>query len=223
MTALDSMASVSARSLIPAEIPTPLKLLRQADCYQQIGVKYPQRGTFHSYAELLHFALNEGDRKVTTIIPQPFYLRVGSKPYIPDAYLVRAGQRLVIELKPRGEFDAALRLPLETFFQFRGMRFDVLSNESVLEREIEALNWLHVVRTLCTAKDLQTDAAECDLWQYFLAQDCRVMLGDILDPGDRLNGFVREVALYRMLHRGQLQPRWQHARLGLDTEIERCA
>ncbi|MFT3930976.1 MAG: hypothetical protein QM709_11855 [Spongiibacteraceae bacterium] len=218
---LGLLAGITAVSLIPAEVPTSRKILRQADCYQQRGIKYPHRGTFHSYAELLHFALCEGDALVTAFIPQPFKLRVCGRIYIPDAYVVRGGERIVIELKPRGEFDPALQRQLEAFFQFHRMRFEVVSNESVLEREIEALNWLHIVRTLCAATELMTDPVEHDLWRRFLTEHS-IAFSDLLDPNNRRDDFTDEVALYRLLHRGQLRPHWHRSRLGFNTVIERC-
>lgn len=219
---LDPAHAVRLDSLLPAEVPTPIDLLRQADCYEQCGVKYPLRGTFHSYAELLHFALCEGDPLVTTFIPQPYRMRIDGKPYIPDAYLVRGGERIVVELKPHGEFDDAKRVPLEAFFRFHGMRFVVVSNDSMLAREIEALNWLEVVRTLASAVDIDTSRAELELWQTF-ADEPHWALGDLLDAGDRQQGFVRELALWRLLHRGKLRAHWELDCLSPDTVFERCA
>lgn len=222
MSFVDTFADVGADTLVPTEIPTPRKLLRQADCYQQIGVKYPQRGTYHSYAEFLHFALCEGDADVTTFVPQPFRLRIGNRPYIPDAYLVRDGERIVVELKPRGEFDSAKHAALTAFFHHHRWQFSVISNESVLEREIEAMNWLHVVRTLCSASAMTSAAEERGLLQRFLTQD-RWEFGALLDHDDRSRCFTQEVALYRLLHRGQLQAQWQHSRLGPETVLQQCA
>lgn len=218
----DLIGLVQAHSLIPAEVPTPLKLLRQADCYQQYGVKYPQRGTFHSYAELLHFALCEGDPAVASFTPQPFRVRLQGRPYVPDAHLVLHGERVVRELKPRGELDDKIRRPLEVFFRFHQMRYEVISNESILEREIEALNWLHVVRALCSATDVRTDAEERDLLGFFLTEEAGE-LGDLLDPSNRRANYTLEIAVYRLLHRGHLRARWQDARFGPRTVIERCA
>jgi hypothetical protein len=149
-----SVPPITAPSLQPAEVPTPLKRLRQADCYQQVGVKYPHRATFHSYTELLHAGLLEGDPAVTTYIPHPFRLRVAGGPYVPDCYVVNNGHRQVCELTAHGEFNDALRTALETFFAFHAMQFVVIANESILARETDALNWLHIVRTLSTATAL---------------------------------------------------------------------
>jgi hypothetical protein len=49
-----------------------------------------------------------------------------------------------------------------------------------------------------------------------------VALGELLDPGNRLGAITREIALYRLLHRGVLRADWGHRQLGVDTVIRPC-
>jgi len=221
MPRLSFSARVSADTLVPAETPTPHGLLRQADCYQQVGVKYPQRGTFHSYAELLHAALLEGDSTVSHYVPQPYRLRLGRRIYIPDCYVVQAGQRRVVELKPRGEFDDAMQRAVTAFLAEHRQHFEVIANESVFAREQEALNWLHIVRALVAARALDTCADE-----QAVLDDCRsatgITLGALCDPTDRLAAPRREIALYRLLHRGRLRASLAEHPLDFTTEVRLC-
>jgi len=213
---------VTADSLAPAQMPTPLALRRAADYYRQYGVKYPGCGSYHSYPEFLHAGLAEGTPSVTSYIPQPLRLRVSRTLYTPDCYVVDAGTVRIVELKPRGEFDTARREALTTFFALHRMQFEVIANETVLAREIEALNWWHVVRTLHSGRDLPTAELEAQLLQRILAAGNQA-LGDLLDNGDRRGGMAREIALYRLLHCGLARPDWRGRRLGPDTEIAACS
>lgn len=86
-------------SLIPNQQPTPLKLTKSADYYEQHCVKYPHRACFHSYSEFIHALLLEADSDVTAFVPQPYCLRIGRKLYTPDVYIVRKGRITVSGLE----------------------------------------------------------------------------------------------------------------------------
>ncbi|NKI17981.1 hypothetical protein HCU74_11255 [Spongiibacter sp. KMU-166] len=196
--------SVVAESLVPCQVPTPKKLRVATDCYEQHFVKFPFVATLHSYSEYLYAGLLEGDPKVGSFVPQPFRLRVGRRKYIPDFYVVSGQHRIVIELKARGEFDRALRVPLEAFFDFYGMKFSIISNDTALTREREALTWLDITRRLASAGDIDTGALEYKLYDQ-IQMGGNIEFGDIIDEGDRAGSYTKEIALLRLLHRGKLQ------------------
>jgi len=166
-------------------------------------LKHAHVSEFHSLAEYLYVGLLEGTPSVTGYVPQPFALRVGKRRYTPDFYVVDGDKRRVLELKPRGEFNPALWGPLDAFFSAQGMRFEVIPNEAVFAQTIEAQNWLEIVRALNLCRDLDTLAAEEALLDQCQAAGS-LTVGDVVDPGDRDSTLDREIALFRLLHRGRL-------------------
>lgn len=72
-------------------------------------------------------------------ILNPFYFLIGKKRYTPDCFIQTVdGERLVIEIKPQGVMDGKAQLALQCFFEQHHMLFKVISNESILERKIDA-------------------------------------------------------------------------------------
>ena len=212
--------NVSSNSLLPIQQTSfASKILRSADSYQQRFIKFSDIGIFHSYSEFLHASILESDREISTFTPQPLSLLIkGRRRYVPDCYYVKSGKRYVIELKPLGEFDEELKIPLELFFDYHDIKFEVISNESVLEKEVFALNWLHIVRTLINAKLEDTEAEEVRLWEKFLMEPQKT-IGDIVSIGNRIDGRAREIALFRLVHRGKLKIDFDNREIGLDTEV----
>ncbi len=220
---IKSIHGVSSDNFLPTQqIKSASKILRSADCYQQRFIKFPDVGIFHSYAELLHAALLEADPEASNFIPQPLSLSIGRRKYVPDCYYVKSGRRYVVELKPRGEFDDNLRIPLESFFDYQEIKFEVISNESVLENEPLALNWLRIIRILISARLEDTQTEEIKLWDSFLANP-KQYLDDIISVGNRLGDRAREIALFRLVHRGKLTINFNGKDMGLDTEVSSCS
>ena len=212
--------NVSSNSLLPIQQTSfASKILRSADSYQQRFIKFSDIGIFHSYSELLHASILESDPEISTFTPQPFSLLIkGRRRYVPDCYFVKSGKRYVVELKPLGQFDEELKIPLELFFDYNDIKFQVISNESVLEREVFALNWLNIVRTLINAKLEDTEAEEVRLWEKFLMEPQKT-IGDIVSIGNRIDGRAREIAMFRLVHRGKLKIDFDNREIGLDTEV----
>lgn len=213
--------SGSGEILVPQQQRTSLSLLRRADTYQQRFLKYAGVAVCHSYSELLHLALCEGDSATESFVPQPFLLRVSGSYYVPDCYVVRKGERLVIELKPSGELDPELKRPLAAFFELNNMRFDVLANELILEREVEALNWLRIVRSLVMARAIDTAMLERTLLEKIWLHS-NLCIGDLIDSGDRGANFANEIALFRLLHAGRIAADLKAAPLNYDVELTAC-
>lgn len=210
---------VSTDTLVPFQRKTKLNFQTATDFYQQDLIKHPYRSDFHSYAEYLHAGLLEGNPKVTCHVPQPFLFRIRQKWYTPDSYVVEDNQpRKVVELKPRGEFADDKRIPLEHFCAQHGMEFIVVSNESVYERETEALNWLEIVRCLYQGRDLSTEYQEECVFDALRAKAC-CAIGDLVDPGDRETSYLTELAIYRLLHQGHLTGQLTENPLDWNTEV----
>lgn len=212
---------VKARDMTPRQHHTKAGFKRRTDCYERVMLKHPFRSVFHSRAELYYAALLEADPAVTSYVPQPFSLAVSGRAYIPDCYVLRNGQRVVVELKPRGEFDDALRVPLEKFFEQYGMRFQVVANEFALEQHLVAENWLSIISALVQTESLDTHQTEIkQLDQFSIRENLR--LGQLIDPCNRIGSLVEEAALFRLLHRGLVQADLGSAPLDYDTEFSLC-
>lgn len=210
----------------PSEQPTPPALRKRADCYEQRFIKYPHCGCFHSYAELIHAILLDIDAEVLRFVPQPYRLRLSGRPayYTLDCYVHRRDWTGVIELKPRGEFDAMLQQRVATFFHLHHLSFSVVANETVLAREAEALNWLPIIQVLVHAQihGVDTDALELRLWQYALDHPlCTV--ADFIVPGvDSRAARLQALAFYRLLHRHLLAVDLTQSPLRYEMEVRPC-
>lgn len=202
-TSSDSLGQPVARaeSLVPVQHRASRAFRIAADVRVQRMLKHPYLSEFHSIAEHLYAGLLEGTPSVTCYVPQPFRLRIGKRRYTPDCYVVDGDQRRVLELKPRGEFDEALHVPLVRFFAVHGMTFEVVSNESVFARVVEAQNWLELVRALHLNRDLNTEVAEDRILDR-MRDATPVSVGDFVDPGNRADTLYQEIALFRLMHRG---------------------
>ncbi|MEX2576468.1 MAG: hypothetical protein WD382_07465 [Halofilum sp. (in: g-proteobacteria)] len=214
--------AVQAEALAPHQQPTPRPLRTAVDFRQQWMRKHPYLSEFHSRAEHLHAALLEGDPAVLAYVPQPFRLRIGVRRYTPDCYITNdAARRRVVELKPDGHLPEELRIPLTHFFAEHGMVFEVVASETVFAREIEAENWVEIVRILHQSRELSAPEAEQEVRERLACAD-RCSLGDLIDPGDRERTYMSEVALFRLLHAGQVTAELTERPLDLDTEITAC-
>lgn len=211
---------VRADSLEPVQQPTPPGLATQVDYYCCQLIKHPAGlAVFHSFAEYLHAALLEGDPAVLHLVPQPFRLRVNGRYYTPDYYVARSdGLPEVGELKPRGEFDPALQVPLAAFFDQQGWTFKVVANETVLARQREAENWLEVVRALVIGRDIDTTVAETDVLAR-VAHHGALSFGELVELGNREQTYPLELASLRLLHRGRLKADLVNAPFGLETRL----
>ncbi len=209
-----------AGELIPRQRQSTRALRIATDSYIQWMVKHPYLTEFHSRPEWLYAGLLEGNARVISYVPQPFVLQVGKRRYTPDCFVLEGGERRVVELKPRGEFDEALRGPLEAFFAVQGMTFEVVSNESIYERAIEAETWLNIIRVLHLNREINTVAAEQDVLNQIPPGQVR-RFDDLTDPGDRPSSRLRELAALRLLHRGLLKGEFTARPLDYDTELTR--
>lgn len=214
---------VKSDTLVPCQQITASNFKTACDFRQQWMIKHPALSDFHSWAEHLYAGLLEGDPNVTSYIPQPYRLRIQQRRYTPDCYIVSDNQpRRVVDLKPKGEMADEKRIPLIHFFAQYSMQFEVVSNESVYERQIEAENWLEIVTILHQARDLSTTNAEQQVLES-LYQKGGCFLGDLIDCGNREQTYLQEIGLFRLLHQGHLTAGLTTNHLDFDTEFSLCA
>ena len=212
---------VKAPDLIPRQRLDAKRLKRRTDWYERVMIKHPTRSLFHSLAELYHAALLEANADVISYVPQPYSLLIGSRRYIPDCFVFKNDERVVIELKPRGEMDSELEIPLQQFFKSKGMRFLVVPNEWALEQSLKAENWLTILSVLVFGNLYETADQESRLLDRFFLQP-NLNLGDVIDPGNRLGCFYEELSLFRLIHQGHLAANLDSSPLDYDTEISLC-
>lgn len=229
-----SNASVSGRfplaqcvhsqgNIVPRQRHTPPKLQRACDYREQWCLKHTaHRSEFHSFEEFLHAGLLEANPRVTCFVPQPFLVRLLGKFYTPDVYVEENGKRRVIEIKPRGEFDEAKRKALVAFCALHGMTFDVISNEDIRARQNEALHWMVIVRTLRSARDLNTDRQALEVLETLRSHNGSARFSVFVDAGDREQSYLTEIALLQLLHRGIVTADLSTAPLDYDTDIVLC-
>ena len=212
------------KSMVPRQRHTPPKFQRQCDFRMVWALKHPAaKSEFHSLPEYLHAGLLEGDPSVSGFVPQPYLYRVNGQYYTPDCYVERNGKRLVLEIKPEGEFDDAMRIPLEQHFWLHNMEFQVLSNESIMARRLEAENWIEIVHTLYAARDIDTQANEISvLEQIHWHGETGLALGEFVDSGDRERTFRDEIALLRLLHQGMVYTDMTHSVFDYNSVIRPC-
>ncbi|MDR9423656.1 MAG: hypothetical protein RI567_00035 [Marinobacter sp.] len=207
--------------MIPAQQATSLKLTKSTDYYEQRCVKYPDRASFHCYAEFIHALLLEAAPEVTSFVPQPYQLVVKGRLYTPDAYVVRSGRIQVLELKPGGKFDEQDEALLVAFFEQYGMHFEVVANETVLAQEQLARNWLPLIQVLAQAQaqGIETQIEEQQLFDAARAHGDALTVGELLTDAPRRDRYWQELALYRLLHRHDLKCNLGEAPLDYDKVI----
>ena len=217
----NSDTHISTKSWILRQHPTSIGLRKHTDCYDQKCLKFKGTGVFHSRAELLHAALLEGDPSVSVYIPQPLRFRIGSRNYIPDCYLRRGNDRIIRELKARGEFDKEWQKLLEDYCSFKGYSFEVIANEWVFDQEQLAENWLTIMQVLARGIDRQTEAVEYKILFNRLSPDGN-SFGELIDESDGESRVIMELAILRLLHAGKIKADLKHHPLDYETGVEPC-
>jgi hypothetical protein len=211
------------QSLVPRQHHTPASFQKTCDFYMFWAPKHSAaKSEFHSYEEYLYAGLLEGDPTVSAFVPQPFLYRIHGRYYTPDCYVVRNGQTLVIEIKPHGEFSDGKRIPMMQHCRLFNMDFQVISNESIRERELEALNWIEIAHTLYANTYLETIECELRLLDLINQDQHGILLGDIVDPGHREKTFLDEIGVLRLLHKGKVSADMTQRPFDFDTVLQSC-
>ncbi len=210
--------AVRVDTLEPRQRATRQSMRIATEFSVQWMLKHPYRSEFHCRAEHLYAGLLEGDPDVLSYVPQPFTFQVGRARYTPDFFVQAKDRSFVVELKPGGNADAKLTEPTADYLKRYDIDFEVVANESVTERAIEAENWLEIVRSLHVHRELPTEREEHRLLETFYNEpEC--VLGDVVNPGDRRASSDREMALFRLLHRGLLRAELSKRPLDFNTKV----
>ncbi len=216
-----SIPRISVNDWVPQQQPTRLGLRKSTDYYEQACIKHPYTSSFHCRAELYHAMLLEADSSVASYVPQPFLFRIGKRRYTPDCYLVEGHRRIIRELKPGGDFEPEWRKHFEDYLRLNRIEFEVVSNETVFEKEILAENWLTIVRALARGKDVNTEQRELAIIQEEMPA-AGIDFGFFIKSRTSAEIEINEISLFRLLHRGLLKADLAHYPLSFDTWIEPC-
>jgi len=199
-------------------IPTSRRFKIATDLYLQRFIKYPKIAECHCYVELLYLALLEFNPTVSSFTPQPKKLKINGRRYVPDCFFLRDGEKTYVELKPRGEFGDALRLPLEQYARRKNCKFEVVANEAVLERRVRAENALQMLRVLLSASDEDTSKAEEDIFDQ-LFTNRSMDISDVVDRDNRIGERHMEIALYKLAHSGAISIDIDKEPIGYRTKV----
>lgn len=210
-------------SLTPRQRHTPPAFQKACDFRMFWSPKHSAAASeFHSYAEYLHAGLLELDPQVTAFVPQPFTVTIRGKRYTPDCYVARNGQRLVIEIKPNGLLSPEILHPMTEYCAFHNLLFQVVSNEEIEARQVEAENGVTLAHCLHAARDIDTASVELDVLAQVHDKAQGVTFGDFIDPGHREATFEKEIAVLRLIHRGLLFTNLNQHALDYSTEVKPC-
>ena len=204
--------------LNPTQQNTPLNFRRSCDFRMQEFIKHPHPSEFHSSSEFYHAALLESDQAVSTFTPQPCQLLINGKRYIPDIFYIKDHIRYVGEIKPDGKIDTEKAVLLKQFFLKYAIHFIVITNESIQEKKIEALNWLTIVRHLLNNRNLDTQTAEMAVFDQITVQG-GFRMGELVDVGDRESTIYTEAAIYQLLYTGLIKTNLTSRYLDFDSEL----
>jgi len=189
----------------PLQHRAALNFRKAADYRVMRMVKHPGLSEFHSRAEFWHAALAEADPSVIAYVPQPFRLRLGHARYTPDCYVRYGDRQIVLEIKPEKHIATVEKIALNRFFSTVGMGFDVISNEAIEARAVEAENWLNIVRTLTLARHVDTRSTESKiLKQAPIIGEEGALLHELVTVTADEQQWYECVAIYRLIHRGIL-------------------
>ncbi|WP_299975537.1 hypothetical protein [uncultured Pseudoteredinibacter sp.] len=221
--ALDVLARVDAINLVPHQQPTPLKNLKKNNTFQYVGVKYPNVGVYHSYAEYIHSLWLESRKAVISFVPHPFLLKVDNSRYVPTYYVLHDDKAEVVQLAKQGVMTWPDPELVRVFFAREQMYFTILNVDEVIAREKEALHWRPIVQTLAAANryGVDTRADEAELLNHCGALGSCVV-GDIINPLRHADNTNHLTALYRLIHRHELEVDLSVLQLDYDTPIQLC-
>ena len=200
---------------------TAKKFKVNTDFYMQKFIKYPHTAVFHCYPELLHAALLESDKDVKAFTPQPFNIKVKSGKYVPDVHYIKNNESIVAELKPNGKFDLEKKEFCEAYFKNQNMEFIVVSNESVYEQQVKALNWLQVIRVILTSTYENTLNQELEIMSDIATGKVEVF-SDVIDSGDRFRTMLEEIALYKLIYDHKVVASLDEKIINYNTRVKLC-
>jgi hypothetical protein len=207
--------------LVPAQLPTPRSIKMSNNFFAMQTMKHCEAvSEFHSRSELYFGALLESDVAVQCYVPQPFRITLPSgRKYQPDFWVKRiTGQEIVYEVttparRPGRPVKAATRY-LESY----GMMYRLVETPAIFQRELEAENWLAIIRRLTGFRELEL--AELMRRILTLVQHLGATpLGYLVEHFEQQRSDEVLVAAYRLLHEGRLGADLETQPISLQTEV----
>lgn len=202
----------------PHQQTTKIGFKKKCDFYQCGMLKYNGVADFHSYHELLHALLLESDPDVTRFVPQPFRLPWRQNGYVPDCYIARGSQRLIVEIKPEGKFPKERGEWVSRFCRPHGIDYLEITNEFLMAREVKARNWFWIVSYLRAWKDFDSTNQIKQLYEQLVDADA-IELGSLIPYYKDKEQTLDLLALFRMAHRGQCELELNYSSLNPDTIV----
>ncbi len=192
----------------PDRVPNDYKIRKVANNFQHVFSKcHESRWSYHSLEEWYYAAKLELDFNVERFTPQPTQYGVHGNRYIPDFFVLRTdGSRLIIEVKPHKnieKFEAKYRAAMEAKARDENFTFQIVDNEEIREHALLSRNAIYISRVLNGSKNLITIQEEEQIGRMLLVHD-RCHYSDIVSIDNRLEMRLREIALWRLVHRGEI-------------------
>lgn len=213
--------NIQIESLVPAQIRIGLKDRQKADYFEQKMLKHPMATYFLSRLALLYAGLLEGEPEVISYVPYPFRIRFGKLLFKPDFYVSRRVNDEVVFFHSLGKTIPFWFDELSKYLNQNNIGLAMIDPPDVFSKEIEAENWLEVVRRLSNddnnlslelSNHLMTKAMQCEFFT----------IGEVIDRSDRNSSLEIEITLLILIIRGKLNATIQHAPLSYDTRISIC-
>lgn len=207
--------------LVPAQLPTPRSIKMSNNFFAMQTMKHCEAvSEFHSRSELYFSALLESDVAVQRYVPQPFRVPLpsGGK-YQPDFWVRRiTGQEIVYEVTTPARRSGRPVKAVTRYLEPCGMMYRLVETPAIFERELEAENWLAIIRRLTGFRELEL--AELMRGILTLVQHLGATpLGYLVEHFEQQRSDEVLVAAYRLLHEGRLGADLETHPLSLQTEV----
>jgi hypothetical protein len=206
---------VHCASLVPLQKKANIVQIQSSNFHAQYMLKHSGCSEFFTYIDYLYSGLLEGDKDVHSYVPRPFVLRVGKRYFTPSFYVNSLGNKQIVNIASK-PLNISISFSLETFFVKHGFAFTQHISDNIIKHQIEALNWLDIVKRLYISRNLDTTNEEREVLLFlFNHGTCRV--DDLVDPGDRESSMLKEIATLRLLHKHEIKADLDKQRLHFGT------
>lgn len=211
---------ISTESWIPEQHIPSLELRKRDDFHCRLCLKYSGEGYFLSKAQSWHAALLESDINISSYVPHPIKFRVGSRYFTPYNYVIKNYKKILIDFISIKDLHSAWIEDLSAVINSKGIVFEFISKESVYERQQLAENWITITNYISMNRHRNTDELEFSILHYQLMQP--LSFGDLLSDIEPYQRNDYELAIFRLLHRGQITANLNFKVLDYDTEFQLC-
>lgn len=208
---------------IPDSVPNDYKVRKVANNFQHVFSKcHKSRWSYHSIEEWYYAAKLELDHTVERFTPHPTQYGAHGNRYIPDFFFLKTdGTRFVVEIKPEKnvtKFESKYRPAMEAKARSENFKFLIIENEIVRKEAQLSKNAIYISRVLNGAEGLITDEEESQITRMLLIHgNCQYT--DIVSKDNRVEKRLREIALWRLVHRGRVAMNLRDQPISYDSSI----